>query len=90
MLSPTQQGKTMILPGSIVKVFNPYPTIFKSDSWHDGLYMKAIVIRRYGYISEWMLKEYGKAASRYPDCIDVVFEDGRLSRKHFTSGAIEL
>lgn len=65
-----------ILPGTRLDVYDP-----RVDA-----YMPAITVRRYGYISEFILEYFGEEASRYPDCIDVFFDHrpGVLSKGHFT------
>jgi hypothetical protein len=48
-------------------------------------FMPAVVQCRYGFVSEYMTREYGIEAGRYPDCVDVIFKhDNRLSKGHFT------
>jgi len=49
---------------------------------------KGTVIRRYGYVSEYMLKEHGVEASRYPDMVDIIFDyrPEQVSKGHFTTG----
>jgi hypothetical protein len=67
--------KTEIFPGHKCMVYDIQQKAFRP----------AVVVKRYGYISEYMQREYGREAAKYPDCVDVKFDhDGRLSRGHFT------
>jgi len=34
----------------------------------------ATVVRHYGYVSEFLAKEIGREAARYPNCIDIIFD----------------
>lgn len=71
-----------ILPGCRLMVYDPY----RNGQRGKGEFCSATVVCRYGFVSEFMEKEYGREAAKYPDCVDVIFDhDGRLSKGHFTS-----
>ena len=76
-----------ILPGTRVMVFDAKLFIDDIKTPLSMTVQPATVIKRYGVVSEWMEKEYGREAARYPDLVDVIFDhDGRESRGHFTNG----
>ena len=80
-----------ILPGSRVLVFDPrlFEDDIKTPLSHTTC--PATVTRRYGFISEYIEREHGREAAKYPDCVDVIFDyDGRESRGHFTEGVKEI
>lgn len=77
----------VILPGTRVKVFDPrlYIDDVKTPASHT--FRTATVTRRYGFISEYIEREHGREAAKYPDCCDVIFDhDGRESKGYFTYG----
>ncbi len=70
---------TAILPGVIVIAYD-----LRTDKHYP-----AKVLRRYGFKSELMEKEFGEQASRYPDVCDLEFiHNGQLSTRHFTRGLV--
>lgn len=78
---------TEIMPGDSVIVYDPW-AFGSIGYWRgEGAFREAVVVRRYGYISEYMEREYGRDAAKYPDCIDVIFlHSSKLSKGHFTEG----
>ena len=77
----------VILPGFRAMVFDPWAN-GREGYWNNkGEYRAATVIKRYGFVSEWMEAAHGREAAIYPDCVDVIFDhDGRVSKSHFTEG----
>jgi len=63
-------------PGARVKVYDDRIKAF-------GL---ATVVCWYGFVSEYMEREYGRAAAIYPSCVDVIFDhrSQEVSDGHFT------
>jgi len=76
-----------IFPGFRAMVFDPYANGKEGYLQNEGEYKAASIVKRYGFVSEWMEKEHGRETARYPDCVDVIFDhSGRLSKAHFTDG----
>ena len=75
-------------PGTRVAVFDS--SLFKDDISTPLSYTvrPATVTCWYGYVSEYMEREYGREAAIYPDMIDVIFDHRpeRVSRGHFSDG----
>jgi hypothetical protein len=80
--------ESSILPGNHVIVFDMH-------SSGKGAFIKATVLSRYGRVTYYngnvCYDEHGNKFGKtevwyYPDCCDVQFEDGRISKGHFTSG----
>ena len=77
----------VILPGTRVTVFDPSLFIDDVKTPLSVTQQPATVIQRYGFISEYIEREHGRDAAKYPDCCDVIFDhDGRRSNGHFTCG----
>jgi|AMWB02.1.fsa_nt_gi hypothetical protein len=75
----------IVLPGTRAMVYDPWANGREGYYKNEGAFMPATVVRRYGFISEYMEREYGRETAKYPDCVDVVFDhDGRISHGHFT------
>ena len=75
-------------PGTRVMAFEP--TLFKNDvdTPLSVTSSPATVVCWYGYVSEYMEKEYGRANALYPDLVDVIFDHdlSRISHGHFSDG----
>jgi hypothetical protein len=78
--------KNPILPGCRVLVFDPSLFIDDVKTPLSHTLKTAVVIKRYGYISKFIERKYGREAAKYPDCVDVIFDyNNKKSCGHFTS-----
>ena len=71
-------------PGTRIKTFDS--RLYKDDisTPLDVTIKSGTVIKWYGYVSEWMEKEFGREVAKYPELIDIKFDHSeKISHGHF-------
>ncbi|MGI0076467.1 MAG: Rieske 2Fe-2S domain-containing protein [Nitrosopumilaceae archaeon] len=61
-----------IVPGTRAMVWGD--RLYKNDVRTPNCYRPATIVCRYGRISTFIEREYGREAAKYPDLVDVVFD----------------